>query len=98
MNDSQLVLAIIWFFIGFGIGIFLLRLGLYLLAIVIAAVMIPIVASLLGVGLPFTAGDVVDAVSRGLEMVAQLIAGNQYAFAGFVLGAILGFALAMLRK
>lgn len=96
--DAQLVLAVLWFFIGLGVGLFLLRLGIYILVIVIALVMLPIVLSIFGLSSPFTAIDVIDAVKRGIELFATLIADNVYSFAGFVIGAVLGLAVALLRK
>ncbi len=95
---TQTVLAIIWFFIGFGLGFAVLRFWKVLLVLVIIAVLLPFVLGLAGLRTPFTPQDVVNAFVNGLNILASLIAVNQFASIGFILGIALGLITYILRS
>ena len=98
VSASQLTLAIIWFFIGFGAGFFILRLWLYILVGIILAFLLPFILPLLGVSSPFTPEQVIDAIERGITTLATFIAKNNYSITGFILGVVIGTITALVRR
>ncbi|MEM2237656.1 MAG: hypothetical protein QXR26_08805 [Candidatus Caldarchaeum sp.] len=96
--DAQTVLAVVWFFIGFGAGVAVIRFWKILLAVVVIAVLLPIVISIAGLRSPLTSEDVVNAFIRGLNMFVSIIASNQFAALGFLLGVVLGVITFVLRS
>jgi uncharacterized membrane protein (Fun14 family) len=94
----QTVLAIIWFLIGFGLGFAVLRFWKLLLAVVIIAVLLPFILGLAGMRTPFTSQDLVNAFINGLSILASMIASNQFASIGFLLGIVLGLITFILRS
>ncbi|MEM1945853.1 MAG: hypothetical protein QW614_01245 [Candidatus Caldarchaeum sp.] len=95
--DDQMVLAVIWFFIGFGAGYTVIRLWKVLIAAIAIAVLLPIILSITGMSLPITSENVINAFLSGLNMFARLIASNQYSAIGFLLGVALGVTFFFLR-
>jgi len=94
----QTVLAIVWFLIGFGLGFAALRFWKLLLAVVIIAVLLPFALGLAGLRTPFTPQDIVNASINGIYILASLIASNQFALIGFLLGVVLGLVTYILRS
>ena len=94
----QTVLAIIWFLIGFGLGFAVLRFWKLLLVVVIIAVLLPFILGLAGMRTPFTPQDIVNTFINGLSILASLIASNQFASIGFLIGVILGLITFILRS
>ncbi len=91
-------MAIIWFFIGFGAGFTVPRLWKLLLGVIVVAVLLPIVINLAGLTSPFTSEDIINAFLRGLNMFAAIIAYNQFAAVGFLLGVLIGVLTFVLRR
>ena len=95
--SRELIAAVIWFMIGFGAGLFILSMWKYLLIAVVAAIILPIALAAFGVALPITPEAVMNALLTGIEMLADVLARNRYSLYGFVAGAALGLAVAVLR-
>lgn len=95
--DQSTVLAIIWFFIGFGTGLALLRFWKILLVIVIVAVLAPFIISLAGLNVPISSEQIINAFVNGLNMLASILASNPFAAIGFVIGVALGVITFVLR-
>ncbi len=98
LSNTQLILAVVWFFIGFGAGFFILRLWLYILAALIIAFLMPFILPLLGIQTPFTTEQAINAVERGITILASFIARNTYSVSGFALGIIVGIIATLLRR
>jgi len=96
--NTQLVLAVIWFFIGFGAGFFILRLWLYILIGIIIAFLIPFILPLIGIQSPITTGQVINIIEQGITTLAVFIAKNTYSITGFLLGVIIGLIFTFLRR
>jgi len=97
-SNVQLVLAVIWFFIGFGVGFFILRLWVYILVALILAILVPIILPMLGLPQLFTTSEAIATIEKAITLFASFIANNAYSLAGFALGIILGLALAFIRR
>ncbi len=96
--DQSTVLAIIWFFIGFGAGLALLRFWKVLILVVVLAVLLPFIISLAGVSSPLTPEQVIAAFFNGVNLLASLLASNNYSALGFIVGVILGLLTYALRS
>ena len=90
-------MAVIWFMIGFGAGLFILSFWKYILIAVIAAVILPVALIAFGLSIPITPETVVNALLTGIEMLTDILARNRYSLYGFVAGAAIGLAVAVLR-
>ena len=90
-------MAVIWFMIGFGAGLFILSFWKYILIAVIAAVILPVALIAFGLSIPITPETVVNALLMGIEMLTDILARNRYSLYGFVAGAAIGLAVAVLR-
>jgi len=98
-TDGQLVLAVIWFFIGFGAGYAVTRFWKILLVVLILALLTPFIFNLLGLSGAITTSNIIDAFIAGLNMFANIIASNQYSFIGFFVGLVIGLlAFALAKK
>lgn len=95
--DQTLVLNLIWFFIGFGAGLALLKFWKVVVAVVLVAVFLPFVVSLAGISAPFTSDQALIALYRGIEMFAGILTANPYSTLGFILGLVLGLVIFILR-
>ncbi|MCS7110382.1 MAG: hypothetical protein NZ956_02800 [Candidatus Caldarchaeum sp.] len=95
--DQTLILTVIWFFIGFGAGLALLRFWKILIVVVLVAVLFPFVVSLAGVSAPFTPEQVINAFINGISLLAGILGSNPYSALGFMLGVILGLITFIIR-
>ncbi|MEM0461222.1 MAG: hypothetical protein QW318_03370 [Candidatus Caldarchaeum sp.] len=95
--ERETILTILWFFIGFGTGLALIRLWKIILIGLVAAFLAPVALAFMGLSLPITPENILDAVVKGLEMFAGLLASRPYGALGFVVGAGIGLALALAR-
>jgi hypothetical protein len=93
----DMIIAVLWFMIGFGAGLFILSLWKYIIIGVVVAIIAPIILAVLGLNIPLTPETVVDALLRGVDMLADVLSRNRYAMYGFIVGAALGFIVAILR-
>ena len=98
LSNTQIILAVIWFFIGFGAGFFILRLWLYILIAIILAFLIPFILPLLGLQTPFTTEQAIIAIEQGITLLANFIARNSYSITGFALGVIVGLVVTFLKR
>ena len=79
-------------------GFAVLRFWKLLLVVVIIAVLLPFILGLAGMRTPFTPQDIVNTFINGLSILASLIASNQFASIGFLIGVILGLITFILRS
>jgi len=94
----ETIAAVIWFMIGFGAGLAVVRLWKYVLIALVAAFLAPLVIpALLGVSLNFTAENMVDAVVKALDYLITFLASNRYSVMGFLIGAVLAVAFSLSR-
>jgi uncharacterized membrane protein YvlD (DUF360 family) len=93
----ETIIAVIWFMIGFGAGLFILSFWKYFIAAVVIAIALPIVLPLFGLSIPITPETVTKAFVTGINMLADLLAENRYSMYGFIAGAVLGLFTALLR-
>ncbi|MEM0440600.1 MAG: hypothetical protein QXF45_03505 [Candidatus Caldarchaeum sp.] len=96
INEST-ILVIIWFFIGFGVGVALLKFWKVLLVVVLVAVLLPIIVSLFGMTTPFTPEQVINAFVQGINLLANVLGANPYSALGFVIGLAVGLVTYILR-
>ncbi len=96
--DQSTVLAVIWFFIGFGAGLALMRFWKVLIVVVVLAVLLPFIVSLAGVSSPISSEQVIAAFFNGINLLASLLASNNYSALGFIIGVALGLVTYALRS
>jgi hypothetical protein len=93
----ETIIAVIWFMIGFGAGLFILSFWKYFIAAIVIAIALPIVLPLFGLSIPITPETVTKAFTTGINLLADLLAENRYSMYGFIAGAVLGLFTALLR-
>ncbi len=93
----ETIIAVVWFMIGFGAGLFILSFWKYFIAAVVIAIALPIVLPLFGLSIPVTPETVTKAFTTGINMLADLLAENRYSMYGFIAGATLGVFTAIIR-
>jgi fumarate reductase subunit D len=93
----ETIIAVIWFMLGFGAGLFILSFWKYFIAAIVVAITLPIVLPLIGLNIPLTPEAVTRAFTTGINMLADLLAENRYSIYGFIAGAVLGLFTALLR-
>jgi uncharacterized membrane protein (Fun14 family) len=98
LTSRETILAIVWFFIGFGAGLALLRLWKIVLIALVAAFLAPLILGLMGISLPVTPENIVDAIVSGIEWFAGLLASRTYGALGFLIGAVLGLVFSLMRS
>ncbi|MEM1975972.1 MAG: hypothetical protein QW074_07805 [Candidatus Caldarchaeum sp.] len=99
-TEAETLLAVMWFLIGLGTGLALLRFWKLILASFIIALLAPVVLPMLGVSLPFsiTPENIVDLMINGIQMMASFLSRNQFGALGFLAGAVLGLLTTILRR
>jgi fumarate reductase subunit D len=93
----ETIIAVIWFMIGFGAGLFILSFWKYFIAAIVIAIALPIVLPLFGLSIPMTPETVTKAFTTGINLLADLLAENRYSMYGLIAGAVLGLFTALLR-
>ncbi|MCS7127003.1 MAG: hypothetical protein NZ953_01220 [Thaumarchaeota archaeon] len=93
--DPGLVASIIWFAIGFGAGMFVIRFWAVVLAAIIVALIAPLILAPLGVTL--SPELVIGTAVGGVEWFARFLVSRAPMFAGFIVGLVLSLFLKFLR-
>ncbi|MEM2485625.1 MAG: hypothetical protein QXK69_12945 [Candidatus Caldarchaeum sp.] len=96
LAGRETIAAVIWFMIGFGAGLAVVRLWKYVLIALVTAFLAPFVLSaFFGASLPFTPENVLNAVVKALDFLASFIASNRYSVLGFLLGAVVAAVVSL---
>jgi len=98
LANRDTILSVIWFFIGLGTGLALIRLWKYMLIALVVAFIAPFILGALGLNIPVTPERVLEAIRTGIEWFAGLLASNTYSVLGFLLGAAIGLVTTLLRR
>ena len=98
LTSRETILAIMWFFIGFGAGLALLRLWKIILIALVAAFLAPLILGAIGLSLPLTPENFAAALVSGIEWFAGLLASRPHGAIGFLAGAALGLILVLARS
>lgn len=95
--NQTLILSLIWFFIGFGAGLALLRFWNILIVTAVIAVLLPIIIDLTGFSTPLTPDRVVRALVDGISLFAKILGSNPDSGLGFIIGLVVGLLIFVLR-
>lgn len=96
LADREAVAAVIWFMIGFGAGLAVVRLWKYVMIALVIAFLAPFILSVfVGFSLSFTPENVLNAMVKALDFLASFIASNSYSVLGFLIGAVIALAVSL---
>ncbi|MDW8084405.1 MAG: hypothetical protein RMI49_04320 [Candidatus Caldarchaeum sp.] len=95
--NQSIITSLIWFFIGFGAGLALLRFWKIIAITVAVAVLLPIIINLVGLVSPISSEQVVQALFQGINLFANILSANPYSALGFILGLVIGVIIFILR-